>query len=101
MAAGHQIAQPPAATRPHPAPARQCHLRLRPQQLALACFVTNNRYGVLLGMATKEDIITLPNPHLRQRSKKVGLITPEIKQAIQDMEAATLDWEDSREHEVA
>lgn len=48
----------------------------------------------------KEDIITLPNPHLRQRSQKVGLITPEIKQIIHDMEAATLDWEASREHEV-
>jgi peptide deformylase len=48
----------------------------------------------------KEDIITLPNPHLRQRSQKVGLITPEIKKIIHDMEAATLDWEASREHEV-
>lgn len=52
-------------------------------------------------MATKEDIIVLPNPHLRQRSKKVGLVTPEIRRVIADMEAATLDWEDSREHEVA
>lgn len=51
-------------------------------------------------MATREDIITLPNPHLRQRSKKVGLITPEIQKLITDMESATLDWEDSREHEV-
>ncbi len=48
----------------------------------------------------KEDIITLPNPHLRQKSQKVGLITPEIKQIIRDMEAATIDWEASREHEV-
>jgi peptide deformylase len=51
-------------------------------------------------MATKKDIITLPNPHLRERSRKVGIISPEIKQLINDMEAATLDWEDSREHEV-
>jgi len=51
-------------------------------------------------MATKDDIITLPNEHLRQRSKKVGLITPEIQALVADMEAATLDWEDSREHEV-
>ncbi len=51
-------------------------------------------------MATKNDIITLPNPHLRERSRKVGIISPEIKQLISDMEAATLDWEDSREHEV-
>jgi len=48
----------------------------------------------------KEDIITLPNPALRERSQKVGLITPEIKKVIHDMEAATLDWEASREHEV-
>ncbi len=49
---------------------------------------------------TKDDIITLPNAHLRQRSKKVGLITDAIKQLVADMEAATLDWEDSRAHEV-
>jgi peptide deformylase len=48
----------------------------------------------------KDSIITLPNRHLRQRSKKVGLITPEIRQLVADMEAATLDWEDSRNHEV-
>jgi peptide deformylase len=48
----------------------------------------------------KEDIITLPNTHLRQRSQKVGLITPEIKQIVHDMESATIDWESSRDHEV-
>ncbi len=48
----------------------------------------------------KEDIISLPNTHLRERSKKVGLITPEIKKLIADMQAATLDWEDNRNHEV-
>ena len=48
----------------------------------------------------KEDIITLPNNHLRLRSQKVGLITPEIKQMVHDMESATIDWEASREHEV-
>lgn len=51
-------------------------------------------------MATKENIITLPNPHLRQRSQRVGVIDDQIKQLIKDMEAATLDWEDSRQHEV-
>lgn len=49
---------------------------------------------------TKDDIITLPNANLRQRSKKVGLVSQEITQLIADMQAATLDWEDSREHEV-
>lgn len=51
-------------------------------------------------MAKKEDIITLPNKSLRQKSKKVGLITDDIKKLISDMESATLDWEDSREYEV-
>lgn len=51
-------------------------------------------------MATKDNIITLPNVHLRQRSKKVGVIDETVKQLIADMESATLDWEDSREHEV-
>lgn len=50
--------------------------------------------------AAKEDIITLPHEHLRQISKRVGLITPEIKRVVADMEAAMLDWERSREHEV-
>ncbi len=49
---------------------------------------------------TKDNIITLPNPHLRQKSQRVGLITPEIKQIVADMKAATLDWDASRKHEV-
>lgn len=48
----------------------------------------------------KSDIISLPNPHLRQRSRKVSVISDEIKQLIKDMEQATLSWEDSRQHEV-
>lgn len=51
-------------------------------------------------MTTKNDIITLPHEHLRQRSKKVGVVSDQIKQVIADMQAATLDWEDSRKHEV-
>lgn len=51
-------------------------------------------------MAKKEDIISLPNPNLRQKSKRVGVITDKIKELISNMEAATLDWEDSRDHEV-
>lgn len=49
---------------------------------------------------TKEDIIKLPNRHLRQRSTKVGLISSGIEQLITDMESATINWEDSRKHEV-
>lgn len=49
---------------------------------------------------TKNDLITLPNPHLREPSKKVGFIGDEIKQLVERMEAVTLDWEESRDHEV-
>lgn len=47
-----------------------------------------------------DKLITLPNKHLRQRSKKVGIIGDQVKPIIVDMKQATLDWEDSREHEV-
>ncbi len=49
---------------------------------------------------THEDIITLPNPYLRTRSQKIGLVTEEVKTVIRSMEAATIDWEQTREHEV-
>jgi peptide deformylase len=49
---------------------------------------------------TKDDIITLPNVHLRQRSQKISFVTPEIIQLIEDMKSATIDWENSRQHEV-
>lgn len=47
----------------------------------------------------KEDIITLPNEHLRQKSHK---IKPDrsTKKLINDMVSATLDWEGSRPHEI-
>lgn len=48
----------------------------------------------------KDRIITLPNQHLRQHSKKVGIVDSAINKIIQDMQAALLDWEHSREHEV-
>lgn len=51
-------------------------------------------------MSSKNDIITLPNPHLRERSRKVGIVSAEIVELVQAMQSATLDWEDSREHEV-
>lgn len=49
---------------------------------------------------TKDDIIALPHKNLRERSQKVGIITGEIHELISQMEEATLDWEDSRKHEV-
>ena len=50
---------------------------------------------------TKDDIVTLPEPNLRQKSQRVGIITDEIKQLIKDMRDATIDWENSRDHEAA
>ncbi len=51
-------------------------------------------------MSSKDLIITVPDPHLRGRSKKVVIFTDEIRKVINDMKAATLDWEASRPHEV-
>lgn len=49
----------------------------------------------------KENIITLPNPHLRQKSAKIKDITDTIVTLINDMTSASLDWEDSRPHEIS
>lgn len=49
----------------------------------------------------KEDIIALPNSHLRTKSKKVHVVTDEIKSLVDDMVSASLDWEDSRPHEIS
>jgi peptide deformylase len=49
---------------------------------------------------TKDNIITLPKTALRTRSQKVGIITPEIIELAENMKAATMDWEASRDHEV-
>ena len=50
---------------------------------------------------TKDDIITLPNPHLREKSARVHVITEETLALIDEMTAAALDWEDSRPHEIS
>lgn len=51
-------------------------------------------------MASKEDIITLPNPTLREQSDTVDTVDDDVKQLIEQMETATLDWEASRDHET-
>ena len=63
-------------------------------------FVNIFHFGYNCLDMTKDDIITLPNPDLRAKSQRVGLITDEIKKIVQDMQAATIDWEASRPHEV-
>jgi peptide deformylase len=49
----------------------------------------------------KEDIIILPNPHLRTKSARVHVITDDVIKLIDDMTAASIDWEDSRPHEIS
>jgi len=49
----------------------------------------------------KENIITLPNMHLRQKSTRVHVVTDETRRLIKDMTDASLDWEDSRPHEIS
>lgn len=48
----------------------------------------------------KSALITLPNARLRQKSQKVHLINKATESLVQKMRSATLQWEDSREHEV-
>jgi peptide deformylase len=46
------------------------------------------------------SLITLPNEHLRKPSKKVGYIDDNVVSLIEHMQDITLEWEESREHEV-
>ena len=50
---------------------------------------------------THKNIITLPNDHLRQRSRRITQIGADTRQIVSDMIAATLDWEAHRPNEVA
>lgn len=49
----------------------------------------------------KESIITLPHKDLRKKSDRVHVITDATVQLVQDMTSASLDWEDSRPHEIS
>lgn len=50
---------------------------------------------------TKDDIITLPNPHLREKSVRIREITDAVTKLIDEMTDAALDWEASRPHEIS
>jgi len=51
-------------------------------------------------MPTRKDIITLPHPSLRKRSRKVSKIDNNITNLAQQMIQVGIDWEDNRDHEV-
>ena len=46
-------------------------------------------------------IIESPDPRLRQKSQKVNYVTDEIKDMIQAMVDASLEWEKSHPHELS
>lgn len=55
----------------------------------------------IIRVMTKDDIITLPDPHLREKSAKVQAITDQTRKLIDEMTEAAIDWEASRPHEIS
>jgi peptide deformylase len=51
-------------------------------------------------MSQRDKIIVLPHRHLRQKSGRVKMIDDKVVSLVEQMQAATLDWEANREHEV-
>ncbi len=49
----------------------------------------------------KENIIFLPNPHLREKSEKISAVDDDTLKLVDDMISAAIDWEDSRPHEIS
>lgn len=50
---------------------------------------------------TKDDIIILPNPHLREKSTRIRDVNDEVRSLIDNMTEAAIDWEASRPHEIS
>jgi len=50
---------------------------------------------------SKDDIITLPNPHLREKSVRIRTIDEDVTKLVEDLTAAAIDWENSRPHEIS
>lgn len=48
----------------------------------------------------RHDIVALPHSRLREKSTKISKFDNELKDFIADMVSASLDWENSREHET-
>jgi peptide deformylase len=49
---------------------------------------------------SKYKLVTLPNPLLRQSSKKVGIVNEHTTEVIEAMQRSIMEWENSRKHEV-
>lgn len=50
---------------------------------------------------TKDNIIILPNAHLRDKSTRVKEVDADVKKLVDHMTDAALDWEASRPHEIS
>lgn len=50
---------------------------------------------------TKDDIVTIPSPILRQTSSRVAVIDAEVKQLAEGLVATMKDWEAERKNETA
>lgn len=48
----------------------------------------------------RDNIITLPDARLRQKSARIHVVTDKTRKLAADMQAATLDWEQTRPHEL-
>lgn len=72
------------------------------------CYVKYpNCSPVILNFRVKYDIIvvmkiiTTPDPRLREKSEKVGKITPEVLDVIEEMRRLSLDWEKKHPYELS
>lgn len=48
----------------------------------------------------RHHIITVPNANLRKSSRRIKVFNNKVNTLCRNMEHATLDWEDHREHEL-
>ena len=57
--------------------------------------------GEMAKRFTKNDIITLPNVHLREKSVRIKQVDDSLRDLVQRMTDASVDWELSRPHEIS
>ncbi len=50
---------------------------------------------------SKNNIISLPDIRLRQKSSRIHVVTDETNKLVDILTATALDWEDSRPHEIS
>lgn len=83
----------PAKPQPKPGDAR------RAQQRSMTAPRSAATQAITRVSRPMESIISLPNPKLQLKSKKVTRIDAGVQKLAQDMIAAVIDWESTRPHE--